>query len=88
MTRGDRDRRRDEIPRIAIEVSAARGHDKASLAEISDRVGLTRAGALRHFPCEADPLTGVLDLPDATASPTIRRLIGADPSGHEEVEER
>ncbi|MDE3720824.1 TetR family transcriptional regulator C-terminal domain-containing protein [Nocardiopsis sp. N85] len=67
VTRGDRDRRRDGIPRIAMEVSAARGHDKASLAEISDRVGLTRVGALHHLPCEADPLTGVPDLRDATA---------------------
>ncbi|MFL1375935.1 MULTISPECIES: TetR family transcriptional regulator [unclassified Nocardiopsis] len=65
--RGDRDRRREEILRIAMETFATRGYNKASLAEISDRVGLTQAGVLHYFPSKVDLLTGVLDLRDATA---------------------
>lgn len=45
-----------------MEAFAARGYHKASLAEISDRAGLTQAGVLHYFPCKADLLAGVLDL--------------------------
>jgi AcrR family transcriptional regulator len=50
-----------------METFATRGYNKASLAEISDRVGLTQAGVLHCFPSKADLLTGVLELRDATA---------------------
>ncbi len=49
-----------------MEAFATRGYNNASLAEISDRVGLTQAGVLHYFPSKADLLTGVLDLRDAS----------------------
>ncbi|MFD6950680.1 MULTISPECIES: TetR/AcrR family transcriptional regulator [unclassified Nocardiopsis] len=65
--RGDREQRREEILRTAMETFATRGYNKASLAEISDRVGLTQAGVLHYFPSKVELLTGVLDLRDASA---------------------
>ncbi|GAB4084818.1 TetR/AcrR family transcriptional regulator [Myceligenerans cantabricum] len=58
--------RRAEILRIAMETFATRGYQKASLAEIAARAGLTQAGLLHHFPSKAGLLTGVLDLRDET----------------------
>ncbi|WP_307864986.1 TetR family transcriptional regulator [Myceligenerans salitolerans] len=58
--------RRAEILRIAMETFATRGYQKASLAEIATRAGLTQAGVLHHFPSKAGLLTGVLDLRDET----------------------
>ncbi|MEW2162337.1 TetR/AcrR family transcriptional regulator [Streptomyces sp. NPDC007084] len=52
--------------RIAMEIFAARGYGKASLAEIADRAGLTQAGVLHYFRSKANLLTEVLDLRDAT----------------------
>ncbi|MFD6418654.1 TetR family transcriptional regulator C-terminal domain-containing protein [Streptomyces sp. NPDC060194] len=57
-------RRREEILRIAMDAFATRGYQNASLAEISERAGLTQAGVLHHFRSKAGLLTGVLDLRD------------------------
>lgn len=65
--RGDRAERRADILRIATDAFATKGYNKASLAEISERAGLTQAGVLHHFPSKEALLTGVLDLRDASA---------------------
>lgn len=70
--------RRAEILRIAMETFATRGYQKASLAEIAARAGLTQAGLLHHFRSKAGLLTGVLDLRDAT---DISELDGERPHG-------
>ncbi|MEV4555439.1 TetR family transcriptional regulator C-terminal domain-containing protein [Kitasatospora sp. NPDC049285] len=51
---------------MATEAFAARGYNKASLAEIADVAGVTQAGVLHHFRSKAQLLTSVLDLRDAT----------------------
>lgn len=65
--RGERAERRADILRIATDAFATKGYNKASLAEISERAGLTQAGVLHHFPSKEALLTGVLDLRDASA---------------------
>ncbi|MGW1084006.1 TetR family transcriptional regulator [Kitasatospora sp. NPDC002522] len=58
--------RQQDILQIATEAFAARGYNKASLAEIADVAGVTQAGVLHHFRSKAQLLTSVLDLRDAT----------------------
>ncbi|MGP3979734.1 TetR family transcriptional regulator [Streptomyces sp. KR80] len=47
-----------------METFAARGYNKASLAEIADQAGLTQAGVLHYFSSKANLLTSVLELRD------------------------
>ncbi len=61
-----------------MEIFAARGYGKASLAEIADRAGLTQAGVLHYFRSKSNLLTEVLDLRDAT---DIADLGSARPRG-------
>ena len=52
--------RRAEIVRAALEVIAERGYRGASLADLSERVGLTQQGLMHHFPTKDALLVAVL----------------------------
>ncbi len=42
--------RRQEIVDAAVEVFGTMGYNKGSLREVADRVGMSQAGLLHHFP--------------------------------------
>ena len=42
--------RRQEIVDAAVEVFATVGYHKGSLRDVADRVGMSQAGLLHHFP--------------------------------------
>ena len=52
--------RRQEIVEAAIEVFSAGGFRKGSLRDVADRVGLSQAGLLHHFPSKEHLLQAVL----------------------------
>ena len=52
--------RRQEIVSAAVEVFSATGFHKGSLREVADRVGLSQAGLLHHFPSKERLLEAVL----------------------------
>ena len=56
--------RRDEILRAAMETFAARGYHQGSLAEVTERVGMTHAGVLHHFGSKDRLLLEVLEYRD------------------------
>jgi AcrR family transcriptional regulator len=60
--------RRQEIVEAAIEVFSAAGFRKGSLRDVADRVGLSQAGLLHHFPSKEHLLQAVLTWRDDTAS--------------------
>lgn len=59
-TRPRGDARRLEILQVARELFSARGFNSVGIAEIANRVGITQAGLLHHFPTKADLLHAVL----------------------------
>ena len=52
--------RRQEIVDAAVDVFAALGYHKASLRDVADRVGMSQAGLLHHFPSKEHLLQAVL----------------------------
>lgn len=74
------ERRRLEILTAAAEVFSRGGYDSASIEDIAQRVGISRAGLLHHFPSKPALLHAVLDnreVFDDQPWPTdgVRRLI-------------
>lgn len=57
----DRDERRDFIARIAAEVIAAEGVEKATIREIAQRAGATRGLIEHHFRDKAEVIEKALD---------------------------
>ncbi|MET8946479.1 TetR/AcrR family transcriptional regulator [Streptomyces sp. NPDC004542] len=56
--------RKAEIIRAAMEVIAENGYRGTSLAVVAERVGLTQAGLLHHFPTKEALLVAVLEARD------------------------
>ncbi len=52
--------RRQEIVEAAIEVFSSSGFHKGSLRDVADKVGLSQAGLLHHFPSKEHLLQAVL----------------------------
>lgn len=57
--------RRQEIIRAAMSVFSTIGYNKSSMLEISEKVGLTRAGLAHYFPTKESLLTAVLEWRDS-----------------------
>ncbi|MGG6382222.1 TetR/AcrR family transcriptional regulator [Paenarthrobacter sp. NEAU-H11] len=70
--------RRKEILTAAFEVFAASGYRAGSLKDVADKVGLTQAGLLHHFPSKEALLEAVLTLRDEES---VDRLGTADAKG-------
>lgn len=64
--------RRQEIVNAAVEVFATVGYHKGSLRDVADRVGMSQAGLLHHFPSKEHLLQAVLTWRDDDA----RALMG------------
>jgi AcrR family transcriptional regulator len=64
--------RRQQIVDAAVEVFSASGYRKGSLRDVAEKVGLSQAGLLHHFPSKEHLLQAVLSWRDDTS----RRLIG------------
>jgi AcrR family transcriptional regulator len=52
--------RREEIVSAALELFAARGYRGTTIAQVAERVGITDAGLLHHFPSKEHLLLAVL----------------------------
>ena len=59
--------RRKEIVDAAIEVFSGSGFRKGSLRDVAERVGLSQAGVLHHFPSKEHLLQAVLSWRDDTS---------------------
>ena len=59
--------RRAEIVGAAVEVFSTAGYHKGSLREVADKVGLSQAGLLHHFPSKERLLQAVLTWRDDEA---------------------
>ena len=59
--------RRQEIIDAAVEVFATVGYHKGSLRDVADRVGMSQAGLLHHFPSKEHLLQAVLTWRDEDA---------------------
>jgi AcrR family transcriptional regulator len=66
--------RRKEIVDAAVEVFATVGYHKGSLRDVADRVGMSQAGLLHHFPSKEHLLQAVLTWRDDDA----RALMGGE----------
>ena len=64
--------RRQEIVDAAVEVFGTVGYNKGSLREVAERVGISQAGLLHHFPSKEHVLEAVLTWRDEDA----RALMG------------
>jgi len=67
--------RRQEIVAAALEVFSEVGYHKGSIRDVADRVGLSQAGLLHHYPAKHLLLEAVLDWRDQDA---LARM-GAEP---------
>src|SRR3954454_514213 len=77
---GQRPSRRREIVQTAFEVFSERGFRGASLEQVAQRVGLTKAGILHYFPSKEALLVAVLEERDRdSASIGTRQHDPADP---------
>jgi len=65
--------RRAEIVGAAVEVFSTAGYHKGSLREVADKVGLSQAGLLHHFPSKERLLQAVLTWRDEGAVEHIGR---------------
>lgn len=63
--------RREEIVGAAVEVFSSAGFHKGSLREVADRVGLSQAGLLHHFPSKERLLQAVLTWRDDESAERI-----------------
>lgn len=64
--------RRQQIVDAAVEVFSSSGYRKGSLRDVADKVGLSQAGLLHHFPSKEHLLQAVLTWRDSVSA----RLIG------------
>jgi len=64
--------RRQQIVDAAVEVFSSSGYRKGSLRDVADKVGLSQAGLLHHFPSKERLLQAVLTWRDSVSA----RLIG------------
>ena len=77
---GQRENRRQEIIQTAFEVFTVRGFRGASLGEVAQQVGLTKAGLLHYFPSKDALLIAVLEERDRVGiSIGKRAATAADP---------
>jgi AcrR family transcriptional regulator len=76
--RQQRANRRQEIIQTAFEVFTERGFRGASLEQVAQRVGLTKAGILHYFPSKEALLVAVLQERDRESASTGARW--ADPT--------
>lgn len=74
--------RRQEIVEAAVEVFSSAGFHKGSLRDVADRVGLSQAGLLHHYPSKEHLLQAALDWRDELA---VEQLGEAAPSGIEMI---
>ncbi len=70
--------RRQEILTAAFEVFSTSGYRAGSLKDVADKVGLSQAGLLHHFPSKEALLESVLTLRDEES---VERLGTADAKG-------
>ena len=71
-------RRRQEIVAAALEVFSEAGYHKGSIRDVADRVGLSQAGLLHHYPSKHLLLEAVLDWRDQDA---LARMGTEQPQG-------
>lgn len=64
--------RRREILEAGIDVFSSNGFRSGSIREIAERVGISQAGLLHHFPSKTDLLAEVLRLRDEKAQAFLR----------------
>ena len=64
--------RRQQIVDAAVEVFSASGYRKGSLRDVADKVGLSQAGLLHHYPSKEQLLQAVLTWRDGVSG----RLLG------------
>jgi AcrR family transcriptional regulator len=64
--------RRREILEAGIDVFSTNGFRSGSIREIAERVGMSQAGLLHHFPSKTDLLAEVLRLRDEKALEILR----------------
>lgn len=64
--------RRREILEAGIDVFSSNGFRSGSIREIAERVGISQAGLLHHFPSKTDLLAEVLRLRDEKAQQFLR----------------
>jgi len=60
--------RRQQIVDAAVEVFSAAGYRKGSLRDVADKVGLSQAGLLHHFPSKEHLLEAVLTWRDGVTA--------------------
>ena len=70
--------RRQEIVAAALEVFSEAGYHKGSIRDVADRVGLSQAGLLHHYPSKHLLLEAVLDWRDQDA---LARMGAEQPQG-------
>jgi AcrR family transcriptional regulator len=70
--------RRDQILQAGLEVFAASGSRGGSLREVAERVGISQAGLLHHFPSKNSLLTALLERRDADQVRLIGPVEGVD----------
>lgn len=70
--------RRQEILTAAFEVFSTSGYRAGSLKDVADKVGLSQAGLLHHFPSKEALLEALLTLRDEDS---VQRLGAADAKG-------
>jgi AcrR family transcriptional regulator len=58
---GDERSTRDRVLDVALDIFIEQGYDKASLREIAERMGFTKAALYYHFPSKADMLLALHD---------------------------
>jgi AcrR family transcriptional regulator len=72
--------RQQQILDAAFELLATNGYRSTSLALVADKVGITEAGVLHHFPSKEALLLAVLDRRDLAAGPDVEAWV-AEPGG-------
>ena len=70
--------RRQEIVAAALDVFSEAGYHKGSIRDVADRVGLSQAGLLHHYPSKHLLLEAVLDWRDQDA---LARMGAEQPQG-------
>jgi len=70
--------RRQEIVAAAVQVFSEAGYHKGSIRDVADRVGLSQAGLLHHYPSKHLLLEAVLDWRDQDA---LARMGAKPPHG-------
>ena len=71
--------RRQQIVSAAVEVFSAAGYRKGSLRDVADKVGLSQAGLLHHYPSKEHLLEAVLTWRDEVSRPVDGRAAAGGP---------